>query len=136
VEQGWNAFAYIYNGTGSVSGSRARRGHALVLGPGGHLTASSSDPAGLRFLLFAGKPIGEPIQQWVPLAPAPPLRACWVPSGRCRHLLSARCLVCTRRHGPFVMNSMHEIRQAYADYQSGRLQDPGDDPWTDEHQDL
>jgi hypothetical protein len=28
-------------------------------------------------------------------------------------------------HGPFVMNSTEEIRQAYADYRAGRFQIPG-----------
>jgi quercetin 2,3-dioxygenase len=48
-----------------------------------------------RFLLIAGKPIGEPIVQY----------------------------------GPFVMNSMDEIRAAFADYQSGKLQNPSDTVW-------
>jgi redox-sensitive bicupin YhaK (pirin superfamily) len=102
VTEGWNAFAYIYNGTGQLSGTKARRGHALVLGPGGHITASTNSSSGLRFLLLAGQPIGEPIQQY----------------------------------GPFVMNTMDEIHQAYADFQTGRLQNPDDDPWVDDHQDL
>lgn len=50
---------------------------------------------GLRFLLVAGKPIGEPIVQ----------------------------------HGPFVMNTQGEIRQAFADYQSGKLQSADDNVW-------
>jgi hypothetical protein len=103
VAHSWAALAYVYSGSGSISGSAARRGHALVLGPGGHITASASGGAGLRFLLLAGQPIGEPIVQ----------------------------------HGPFVMTSQDEIRQALADYQSGRLQDPEDNPWEgDEHLDL
>lgn len=50
---------------------------------------------GLRFLLIAGQPIGEPIVQ----------------------------------HGPFVMNTQQEIMQAFADYQSGRLQSNDDNVW-------
>ncbi|KXZ55773.1 hypothetical protein GPECTOR_2g1323 [Gonium pectorale] len=71
--------------------------HALVLGPGDHVSAVGGS-AGLKFLLIAGRPIGEPIVQ----------------------------------HGPFVMNTQEEIYQAFADYQSGKLQRPDDNPWRDE----
>jgi quercetin 2,3-dioxygenase len=47
----------------------------------------------VRFLLVAGKPIGE--------------------------------------HGPFVMITHEEIRQAFDDYASGRLQNPDDNVWSD-----
>ncbi len=39
---------------------------ALVLGPGDHVEATAGASAGLRFLLIAGKPIGEPIVQHGP----------------------------------------------------------------------
>ncbi len=38
---------------------------ALVLGPGDHLTAHAGD-AGMRFLLAAGRPFGEPVVQHGP----------------------------------------------------------------------
>ena len=50
---------------------------------------------GFRFLLIAGRPIGEEIVQY----------------------------------GPFVMNTMAEIQQAFKDYESGKLQNPDDDVW-------
>ena len=58
--------------------------------------------AGLKFLLIAGKPIGEPIVQ----------------------------------HGPFVMNTNEEIRQAFLDYQNGVLQNPADDVWAADDSEL
>ncbi|GIL86172.1 hypothetical protein Vretimale_13815 [Volvox reticuliferus] len=96
VPLGWSGFAYVYDGEGKICGNRAHPEHALVLGPGDHVTATGgSGTNGLKFLLIAGKPIGEPIVQ----------------------------------HGPFVMNTQEEIYQAFRDYQTGRLQDPADNPW-------
>lgn len=91
----WNAFCYVYDGSGSVAGQEAPLRSALVLEHGDYVEAESSSESGLRFLLIAGKPIGEKIVQY----------------------------------GPFVMNSMEEIQQAFEDYQSGRLQNPDDDVW-------
>lgn len=98
VPEGWNGFAYVYDGEGKICGTKATPEHAMVLGPGDHVEATAGASAGLRFLLIAGKPIGEPIVQ----------------------------------HGPFVMNTQEEIYQAFADYQSGRLQNKDDNPWQDE----
>jgi redox-sensitive bicupin YhaK (pirin superfamily) len=88
VPQGWAGFAYVYDGAGSISGSPAKMQHALVLGDGDHITAEAAAAAesgqaggvsnresngygqgegsGLKFLLMAGQPIGEPIVQHGP----------------------------------------------------------------------
>ena len=60
---GWNGFAYVYHGKGSISGTKASIEQALVLGEGDHVLASATADVELRFLLIAGKPIGEPIVQ-------------------------------------------------------------------------
>ncbi|PNH12230.1 Pirin-1 [Tetrabaena socialis] len=67
VSQGWNGFAYIYEGGGKVCGTKAQPEQTMVLGPGDHVVATrGSGPSGLKFLLIAGKPIGEPIVQHGP----------------------------------------------------------------------
>ena len=65
VPSEWNGFVYVYQGAGEVSGSQASIEHAMVLGPGDHITAKASEN-GLNFLLIAGRPIGEPIVQHGP----------------------------------------------------------------------
>lgn len=64
VPKEWNGFAYVYEGRGQISGTAVKPQQAVVLGEGDHLTAATDE--GLRFLLVAGKPIGEPIVQHGP----------------------------------------------------------------------
>jgi redox-sensitive bicupin YhaK (pirin superfamily) len=66
IDPSFNGFAYICDGSGTVGGTKGRREQNLVLGAGDLVTATTTDPAGLRFLLVAGKPIGEPIVQHGP----------------------------------------------------------------------
>eukprot|EP01087_Luapelamoeba_hula_P021561 TRINITY_DN756_c1_g1_i2.p1 TRINITY_DN756_c1_g1~~TRINITY_DN756_c1_g1_i2.p1 ORF type:complete len:282 (-),score=40.51 TRINITY_DN756_c1_g1_i2:81-926(-) len=65
----YNGFAYILSGAGTfgLESIEGRTSACLVLGSGDSLTikATSSD-APLRFVLIAGKPIGEPIVQHGP----------------------------------------------------------------------
>jgi redox-sensitive bicupin YhaK (pirin superfamily) len=92
----WNAFAYVYEGSGRLSGESVSTQHSYVFGTDGdEIVATGGKDKGLKFLLFAGKPTNEEIVQ----------------------------------HGPFVMNSHLEIQQAFADYRSGKLQNPDDDVW-------
>jgi hypothetical protein len=57
---------YVYEGSGSICGTKASPETTLVMGPGDHIEAQPSDYEGLKFLLVAGKPIGEPVVQHGP----------------------------------------------------------------------
>mmetsp|Transcript_7028 Transcript_7028/g.20566 ORF Transcript_7028/g.20566 Transcript_7028/m.20566 type:complete len:360 (-) Transcript_7028:330-1409(-) len=98
VPRGWNGFCYVYEGAGKIGGAKAKIEQNLVMSDGDSIQAEASGDSPLKFLLVAGKPIGEPIVQY----------------------------------GPFVMNTDSEIKQAFMDYQTGRLQNPEDDVWADE----
>jgi len=81
-----NAFVYVFEG-GARLGGEALATHSLaVLGPGDTMDIEAGS-SGARFILVAGRPIGEPVVQV----------------------------------GPFVMNTRDEIKQAFADYEAGRL---------------
>lgn len=85
---GHNAFLYAFEGrlrAGASETDVAAGSLATFAQDGDHVRVASAD--GGRFILFAGRPIGEPVA----------------------------------RRGPFVMNTDEEIRQAYLDYQTGRL---------------
>ncbi|KAK9829809.1 hypothetical protein WJX72_008023 [[Myrmecia] bisecta] len=66
VPEGWNGFAYVCHGSGKISGTSLKAEQNAVLGPGDHIQATTDNDAGLRFLLVAGKPIGEPVVQYGP----------------------------------------------------------------------
>jgi quercetin 2,3-dioxygenase len=66
------AFAYVYAGVGSVCGTDTSPGQALVLAPDGGAAVATAAPVaaadgagggydGLRLLLCAGLPLGEPV---------------------------------------------------------------------------
>jgi len=58
------ALAYVFEGAVSVGGTPVERGHLAVLGPGDRVEASSREAG--RFLLLAGKPLGEPVAKYGP----------------------------------------------------------------------
>jgi len=64
-----NAFIYVFEGSvniGAASSARALATHSAgVLGPGDRVDASAG-AAGARFLLLAGRPLGEPVVQHGP----------------------------------------------------------------------
>ena len=76
VYREWNGFAYVCDGAGEVSGTVAAAEQALVLGPGDRLSARTDAPAGMRFLLAAGRPIGEPVVQHGPFVMNTQVRCC------------------------------------------------------------
>ena len=65
---GHAAFVYVFEGSVLVGASRTKvsRGELAVLGPGDALVASVATSDDGRFLLLAGKPIGEPVARYGP----------------------------------------------------------------------
>jgi redox-sensitive bicupin YhaK (pirin superfamily) len=66
VPAGHNAFAYVIDGAVELGTARTRAnaGTLAVLGAGDALTARATDSG--RFLLIAGRPIGEPVARYGP----------------------------------------------------------------------
>jgi redox-sensitive bicupin YhaK (pirin superfamily) len=84
------AFLYVVQGGASIGGDEVRAGQTAWFDPSGETGADRLvlvADAGLRAVLYCGRPIAEPVVAY----------------------------------GPFVMNSMEEIRQAFADYQRGEF---------------
>ncbi len=90
VEPGHHAFAYVFEGAGSMDGEKGAPPHAvenrnLILFGEGDEIAVTGGSVGLRFLLASGRPLGEPVA--------------W--------------------HGPIVMNTQAEIETALLDLERG-----------------
>ncbi len=94
VPAGHNAFVYVVEGdgrigvTGNSPGMEAETSMLGVLGDGDAIRIDGGG-AGIRFLLLAARPIGEPVA----------------------------------RHGPFVMNTEEELRQAFLELRNGTFLD-------------
>ncbi|KAJ7557732.1 hypothetical protein O6H91_04G007300 [Diphasiastrum complanatum] len=86
IPEGWNAFAYILEGTptfGTVITPAISAHHTVQLGPGDGISMWNKSDSVSRFVLIGGQPLNEPVVQ----------------------------------HGPFVMNTWEEIKQAIYDFQ-------------------
>ncbi len=66
VPDGHNAFIYLFRGGGEFCGITAEATRLLVLGQGGRVCVKAG-LLGTRFLLVAGKPLGEPIVRYGPI---------------------------------------------------------------------
>lgn len=60
-----NAFVYVYEGQAVVGSHRIRDGHAALLGEGDAVQLDAGNE-GVRLLLLAARPIGEPVVQYGP----------------------------------------------------------------------
>jgi redox-sensitive bicupin YhaK (pirin superfamily) len=65
IADGHNAFAYVYEGEIEVAAQPVGRGELVVLGDG-DLASFTGKAANSRFILGAGKPIGEPVARYGP----------------------------------------------------------------------
>ena len=59
-----NAFVYVFEGAAEIGGEKIARGRIVVLSRGERIEVTS--PEGGRFLLVAGKPLGEPVAKYGP----------------------------------------------------------------------
>ncbi|MEW6010637.1 MAG: pirin family protein [Euryarchaeota archaeon] len=64
ITPGHNAFIYLYQGKGVVSGEEVSSTWLLVLGDGDYLEVNGKED--MRFLLVSGKPLNEPIARHGP----------------------------------------------------------------------
>jgi redox-sensitive bicupin YhaK (pirin superfamily) len=60
-----NAFVYVFEGDAETAGQALPRHSLAVLGEGDEVDLAAG-PEGARFILVAGKPIGEPVVQYGP----------------------------------------------------------------------
>jgi len=65
LPEGHAAFVYAYEGSAAVASQPLPRHHLAVLGPGDRVEVATSDE-GARFILVAGRPLGEPVVQYGP----------------------------------------------------------------------
>jgi redox-sensitive bicupin YhaK (pirin superfamily) len=65
IHAGYNAFVYVYEGSVSVDGKAVPQYSAGVLGDGEQVTLQAGD-AGVRAVLIAARPLGEPVVQYGP----------------------------------------------------------------------
>jgi hypothetical protein len=66
LPEDYTAFAYVFEGAVRIGGEAVRRGELAVLGPGSTIEIAADGPEGARFILVAGRPLGEPIAKYGP----------------------------------------------------------------------
>lgn len=62
----FTTYAYVYEGSGKLGGTSAEEQHGYVFSTGDGQVEAAAGDAGLKFLLVAAKPFGEPIVQHGP----------------------------------------------------------------------
>jgi len=65
LKTSYSAFVYVYEGSATAGATAAPQHSLAVLGDGDDVEIIAG-PAGARFILVAGKPIGEPVVQYGP----------------------------------------------------------------------
>jgi len=65
LETSHHAFVYVFEGSALLAGAALAKHTLAVLGEGDAVEIVA-DPAGARFILVAGRPIGEPVVQYGP----------------------------------------------------------------------
>jgi quercetin 2,3-dioxygenase len=66
VPAGWNAFAYVIDGTAHLGGHPVAARHAALLGDGDQIVIENRARPPLSLLLIAGAPLREPVVQYGP----------------------------------------------------------------------
>ncbi len=66
VPAGWNAFAYVIDGTATLGGEPVPERHAALVSDGDQLLVENRARSALSLLLLAGVPLREPIVQYGP----------------------------------------------------------------------
>ena len=66
IPAGHNAFMYVFKGDGDFCGTKLTETRLAVLGDGDRISVTGG-LLGTRFLLVAGKPLGEPIVRYGPI---------------------------------------------------------------------
>jgi redox-sensitive bicupin YhaK (pirin superfamily) len=66
IPSGHNAFMYVFKGDGDFCGTHITETRLAVLGDGERISVTGG-LLGTRFLLVAGKPLGEPIVRYGPI---------------------------------------------------------------------
>ncbi len=67
IAQSHNAFIYVFDGSVHIDRKKVKSGNVVLLNRDGNKVTVSVGSSGARFLLAAGKPLGEPIAWYGPI---------------------------------------------------------------------